>query len=201
MKGETICEKDPGTGKESESETKQPGVKRNNHPSFYENAETEDIKVLSSEKDEEKFYHSRPSPSARDKSQTKLASQNGLASLRGQEINRRKCSINEHLLSEEEKARMEREFPFSDEKNLEVTETEVIPETLQVDRTSLSKGTEKITEPTCAVRARQMKLDWLNGKSTAGINYYIYIYYLRSGILNFSSSKNSGPSIMLFRNC
>ena len=169
MKAEYICGRDPGTGKARE--TKQPGVKGNKHPSFYENAETEEIKVLSSEKDDEKFYHSsRPSPSAPDQSQTKPTSQNGLSSLRGQEINRRKCSINEHFLSEEEKGRMEREFPSSEEKNLEVTETEVIPERLEADRTGLSQGAEKITEPSCALRARQMKLDWLNGKSTAG-NY------------------------------
>ena len=172
MKGGNVCGREPGTGEDPE--TKQPGVKGNNHPSFYENAETEDIKVLSSEKDDEKFSPSRPSPSPRDKSQIKPASQNGLSSShRGQEINRRKCSINEHLLSEEEKVRVEREFPVSEEKNLEVTETEVVPETLQVDRQGLTKGAEKMTEPTCAVRARQMKLDWLNGKPTPGkiINY------------------------------
>ena len=164
MKAEYICK---------DLETKPPGVKRNKHPSFYENAETEDIKdikVLSAEKEDQKFCPSRQGPSGRDKSQTKPPSLDGLASLRGPEINRRKCSINEHLLSEEEKVQMEREFPCSEEKNLEVTETDVLPEILEVDKLGLTKGTEKIREPTCAIRARQMKLDWLNGKSTGG-NY------------------------------
>ena len=89
--------------------------------------------------------------------------------MRGQEINRRKCSINEHLLSEEEKGRIEREFPPSEEKNLEVTVTEVIPARVPAARLGLTR------EPTCALRARQMKLDWLDGKSTGGkmINFIL----------------------------
>ena len=163
MKAEYICQDLETVG--------QPGVARNKHPSFYENAQTENIKVLSSEKDDEKFSHSRPSPRPREKSPTKPTSEDGLSSLRGQEINRRKCSINEHLLSEEEKGRIEREFPPSEEKNLEVTVTEVIPASVPAVRLGLTKGTEKMREPsqpTCALRARQMKLDWLDGKSAGG---------------------------------
>ena len=157
--------RDPGTGEDSE--TKPPGVKRNKHPSFYENVETGNIKVLSAEKDEK----SKASPSPGDKSPTKPTTRDGLSSLRGEETKRRKCSINEHLLSEEEKVLMEREFPSSDEKHLEVTVTEVIPETINTKTQCLSQGREEMPEPRFALRARQMKLDWLDGKPPAGQNY------------------------------
>ena len=157
--------KDLGTCEDSE--TKPPEVKRNKPPSFYENVETGNIKVLSAEKDEK----SRASPSPGEKSPRKPTSRDTVSSVRGEETKRRKCSINEHLLSEEEKVLIEREFPSSDEKNLEVTVTEVIPETIDTKNLCLTEGREEMPEPSCAVRARQMKLDWLNGKPPAGQNY------------------------------
>ena len=139
------------------------GQDSNKYPSFYENVETEDINVLLAEKDQ-KSHH----PSSEDKTQTKLGSADQLSDLKGQEINRRKCSINEHFMTEEERARLETEFPVSDftgEKNREVTTTEVTPERVL---TVTGGGSPQSSVPTYARKARQMKLDWLNGKSVDG---------------------------------
>lgn len=74
------------------------------------------------------------------------------------------------------------EFPGSDEKNLEVTVAEVSPETVRVDKIP-DNGSSKVIEPTYAKKVRQMKLDWLNGKSSEGnsfhfIKVHILFYYL-----------------------
>ena len=140
------------------------------YQSFYENSDTENIKLSSSEKDHQKF-HQTPTAVCLGE----LGGGRGLERSRG-----------EWSLSAEEKDVPLSEAPVldsTDQKNLEVTITEVRPETIQLEMLTEQDSSEK-SPPSYAKKVRKMKLDWLDGKHPEGnsnCQYPIPLMEMNSG--------------------